>query len=68
MLTIREELLQRLDTLSEDELIQVLDFVRLLQAEPESLTPEEIQELHASRAEVAQGEWVRWQDVKRTDA
>lgn len=67
MTALKEELIRQLDSLSDRELAEVLDFVRVLQQEPEDLSPEEAEELRTSRAEVARGEWVRWKDTKRPD-
>lgn len=67
MTALKQELIRRLDELSDRELAEVLDFVRVLQQEPEELSPEETEELQASRGEVGRGEWVRWQDIKRSD-
>lgn len=67
MTALKEELIRQLDRLSDHELAEVLDFVRVLQQEPEELSPEEVEDLRASQSEVARGEWVRWQDIKRPD-
>ena len=67
MIPLKEELIQRLNELSDQDLAEVLDFVRVLQEEPEELSPEESAQLRASREEVARGEWARWQDIKRPD-
>jgi uncharacterized protein YciW len=67
MTALKEELIRQLDKLSDHELAEVLDFVRVLQQEPEELSPEETEELQASKGEVGREEWVRWQDIKRPD-
>ncbi|MFQ5848912.1 MAG: hypothetical protein ACE5IQ_14720 [Candidatus Methylomirabilales bacterium] len=67
MTTLKEELVRKLAGLSDRELAEVLDFVRVLQEEPEELNPAETEALQASRDEVARGEWVRWQDIKQSD-
>lgn len=67
MTALKEELIRQLDSLSDHELAEVLDFVRVLQEEPEELSPEEAEDLRSSKGEVARGEWVRWQDIKRPD-
>ncbi|MFQ5803444.1 MAG: hypothetical protein ACE5JQ_11175 [Candidatus Methylomirabilales bacterium] len=64
---LKEELIRQLDKLSDHELAEILDFVRVLQEEPEKLSPEEAEALEASRDEVARGDWVRWKDIKRSD-
>ena len=63
----KEELLKRLDNLSEEEISQVLNFINLLQELPEELGKGEIEEIRAGQEEFARGEWVRWEDVRRKD-
>jgi hypothetical protein len=53
--------------LPEEELAQVLDFVKVLPEEPEDLTDEEWEEVRKGEEEIKRGEWVRWEDVRRTD-
>ena len=45
----------------------MLAFVRVLEQEPEALTPEEAAEVEGGRREFTQGQWTRWRDIKRTD-
>ena len=52
MTALKEELIRRLDRFSHHELVEVLDFLRVLQGEPEELSPEEAEELRASRNEI----------------
>lgn len=66
-MSIKEDLLQRLEGLSPEALEEVLAFVRVLEREPEALTAEEATEVEGGRGEVARGEWTRWRDIKRTD-
>lgn len=66
-MTVKEELLKRLEGLSPAALDEVLSLVRVLQQEPEALTPEETAEVEAGRLEMSEGQWTRWRDVKRTD-
>jgi lipoate-protein ligase A len=66
MSTTRDDLNQLLELLPE-ELSQVLDFVKVLLEEPEDLTDEEWEEVHKEKEEIKRGEWVRWEDVRRTD-
>ncbi len=67
MSTTRDELNQLLESLPEEELAQVLDFVKVLLEEPEDLTDEEWEEVRKGEEEIKRGEWVRWEDVRRTD-
>jgi hypothetical protein len=66
MAELKEQLIQDLRQLAPADLTAVQDFVRVLLAEPEALTPEEASELEAGQAELRRGESVRWQDVRRT--
>ena len=67
MSTIRHDLHQLVDLLSEAELIQVYDLAKMLLVEPDDLTESEVEEVAKGEEEVRRGEWVRWEDVKRTD-
>jgi hypothetical protein len=67
MSTIRYELHQLLDRLPEPELSQVRDFMKVLLEEREELTDEEWEEVGKGEEEIQRGEWVRWEDVRRTD-
>ena len=66
-MTLKEALQQKLEGLSPSALEQVLAFVRVLEREPEALTPEEAAEVEEGRREVTEGQWTRWRDIKRTD-
>ena len=66
MATLDEPLLQHLRRLPPADLEAVHDFVRVLLQQPEVLTPEERVEVEAGEAEIARGEYVRWEDVRRT--
>jgi len=61
----KEALIKQLEGLSEEEMSEVLKFVRLLQEEAEELSDEELQEVRAGQEEFRRGEWTRWEDVKR---
>lgn len=65
MSAIREELTKLLESLPEEELTQVRDFVKVMLEEPEELIEEEWQEVREGEAEIRRGEWVRWEDVRR---
>ncbi len=66
MAELKEQLIQDLCRLAPQDLTAVQDFVRVLLAEPEELTPEETAELEAGQAELRRGESVRWEDTRRT--
>ena len=66
-MTVKEELLKRLEGLSPTALDEVLSYVRVLQQEAEALIPEETAEVEAGRLEISEGQWTRWRDIKRTD-
>ena len=63
----REQLNQLLGSLVDEDLEEVLSFVKVLLSEPEELTQKEWREAKKGEEEVRRGEWVRWEDVKRTD-
>jgi hypothetical protein len=68
MMDIREEIIKALDTLSEESLEGVLEYVKFIQ-EPEEVeaTEEELKAIAKGEEAYAKGEYVRWRDVK-TDA
>lgn len=61
----KETLIKQLEGLSEEEMTEVLKFIRLLQGQSEELSDEELQEVQAGQEEFRRGEWVGWEDVKR---
>lgn len=61
---IREELLKTIEALNEEDLQELLEYARWLQAEKEELTPEEYRELEEAEAEVARGEAVPWRATR----
>jgi len=67
MAKLEEQLLQDLRRLPPADLDAVRDFIRVLLEEPEKLTPEERAEVEAGENEIARGEYVRWDDVRRTN-
>lgn len=67
MSTLREEIHRLVESLAEEDLPEVRAFVRVLLKGPEDLTEEEQREVEAGEAEVKRGEWVWWEDIKRTD-
>jgi len=62
----REEIKKVIDTLPEEALEGVLDYVRFIQ-EPEEVEPteEEIKAVARGKEEIARGEVVRWRDIKK---
>jgi hypothetical protein len=64
-MNIREEIIKALDTLSEDSLEGVLDYVKFIQ-EPEEVEPteEEIAIIARGKAEIASGDLVDWRGLK----
>jgi hypothetical protein len=67
-MNIREEIIQSLNTLSEDALEGVLEYIRFIQ-EPEEVEPteSELKAITQGEEAYAKGEYVRWRDIK-TDA
>ncbi len=62
MSVIQEELERIIRRLSAKQLKLLLDYARELE---EGLTPEEVADIEAGKAEVARGEWIDWDDLKR---
>jgi hypothetical protein len=64
-MNIREEIIKTLDTLREEELEGVLDYIRFIQ-EPEEVEPtaEEIAIIARGKEEIARGEVMPWRDIK----
>jgi predicted transcriptional regulator len=62
----REEIKKVIDTLPEEALEAVLDYVRFIQ-EPEEVEPNEadIKAIARGKEEIARGEVVRWRDIKK---
>jgi hypothetical protein len=62
----REEIIKNLDTLSEDALEGVLDYIRFIQ-EPEEVEPtaEDAAAIARGKQEIARGEVVRWRDLQK---
>jgi len=67
MTAIRDELHQLVESLPEEDLTQVRDFVKVFLEEPDELTKEEWQEVREGEEEFRRGEWVKWHDVRRKD-
>jgi len=64
-MNIREEIIKTLDTLREEDLEGVLDYIRFIQ-EPEEVEPtaEEIAIIARGKEEIARGEVMPWRDIK----
>ncbi|MCX6089976.1 MAG: hypothetical protein NTX88_06370 [Candidatus Atribacteria bacterium] len=67
MSMIKEELLQKVDSLSKPELEELFDHIRWLLTEKEHISEAERKELREGLEEIKQGECRRWRDIKRTD-
>ena len=65
-MNIREEIKKGLETLPEEALEGVLEYVRFIQ-EPEEVVPSEaeVKVIARGKAEIARGEVVRWRDIKK---
>ena len=46
-------------------LTAVQDIVRALLEDAEELTPQELAEVEAGEAEIARGEWIHWEEMRR---
>jgi len=64
-MNLRAEIIKNLDTLSDDALEGVLEYIHFIQ-EPEEVEPtaEEIAIIARGKAEIAKGEVVWWWDIK----
>jgi hypothetical protein len=67
-MSIREKINKELNSLPEESLEAVLEYIRFIQ-EPEEVEPTEgeIKAIARGREEYAKGEYVSWRDIK-TDA
>jgi hypothetical protein len=67
-MNLREEIIKNLDTLSDDALEGVLEYIQFIQ-EPEEVEPTEgeLKAIAQGEEAYAKGEYVRWRDIK-TDA
>jgi len=61
----REQLNQLLRSLVDEDLEEVLSFVKVLLSEPDELTEKEWREVKRGEEEIRRGEWVRWEDLKQ---
>ncbi len=60
----KTELIERLQYLTEDELSEVLAFVKLLHETPDGLNEDEVRQVQEGQNDFAQGDWVRFEDVR----
>ena len=62
---LRAEIIKNLDTLSEDALEGVLEYIQFIQ-EPEEVEPSEgdLKAIAQGEEAYAKGEYVRWRDIK----
>ncbi len=63
MNVIQEELEKIMQRLSGEQLKSLLDYARKLDFE--QLSPEEKNEFDAGQAEIARGEWVDWDELRK---
>ncbi len=63
-MTVKEMLHQIVDTLSEEEAEELLDFLNM-RADPDTLTDEDLARVEAAEAEIARGEYVTLEDIRR---
>lgn len=61
----REQLNQLLRSLVDEDLEEVLSFMKVLLNEPDELTEKEWREVKRGEEEIRRGEWVRWEDLKQ---
>lgn len=65
-MSIREELIKAIEAMDEEDLEELLEYAKWLQADKVELSPEEYRELEEAEAEVARGEVVPWRAIRRT--
>jgi hypothetical protein len=67
-MNLREEIIKNLDSLSEDALEGVLEYIRFIK-EPEEVEPdaEELKAIAEGEEAYQKGDYVKWRDIK-TDA
>jgi len=62
---IKGKIIEQIDSLSDEEVSQVLDFIKLLREQPEEIAKHEREEIKAGQEEFTREEWSRWKDVRR---
>lgn len=63
--TVKEELHQLIELLPEAEASDALDYVRWLRSNEEELTEEELADVLLGEAEIARGDFVTLEELKR---
>jgi len=65
VMNLPKEIIKNLDTLSEDDLEGVLEYIQFIQ-EPEEVEPTEgeLKAIAQGEEAYAKGEYVRWRDIK----
>ncbi len=64
-MTTKEELRGLVDSLSDAEAAELLDYARWLREEGEALTPEELARVSRGEEEIRRGETVCWDELRR---
>ena len=64
-MTTKEELRRLVESLSEQDAADVLDYVQWLLEEPETLTPEEIERVREGEEQIARGEYITLEHLSR---
>ncbi|MGK2964876.1 MAG: hypothetical protein ACSLFM_04645 [Tepidiformaceae bacterium] len=62
-MTLREQLQDVIDHMSDDEVAELLDRI-LMQSDPDELTPEELRDFEATIAEMEAGDYATLEEVK----
>jgi|GraSoiStandDraft_51_1057287.scaffolds.fasta_scaffold352779_2 hypothetical protein len=61
----KEELLRIVDTLSDEDAAELLDYAHWLQQDNETLSPQEAARVQRGEEQLARGETVAWDDLRR---
>ena len=64
-MTTKDELRDLVDTLSEQEAAEVVDYIHWLLDEAEALTPEEIERVRKGEEQIARGEYITLGQLRR---
>ncbi len=65
MAGLKEQFIADLRRLAPEGLTAVQGLVRALPEDAEELTPQELAEVEAGEAEIARGEWIHWEEMRR---
>jgi hypothetical protein len=63
-MTTKDELLHLVDELDEDAQAELLDYALWLAQPEDTLTPDELARVEAGKTEIAQGDYVRLEDLR----